>query len=522
MVSDTFRPVQSLGFLVGFVLLAAAIGVAAMKFGPVMPVVAGVAVLFGVLFLVRPDAGLMIFVALTYANAAAVLGETTGQPVVLGAVFMALLCIPVFVNWFVKKRGLVIDRPLLLMIAFLAVLFISAIFSKDPALALSWITTYLLEGVILYFLLINSIRRLATLKAVLATLIIVCALLSSLSIYQEVTHSYDQGFGGFVERNLARGEGHETDSVSGFKRSRESILIANRATGPAGGPNRYAQILLIVLPIAMVQMWSGKTRRVRILNMVASLLILSTIFLTYSRGGFLSMVLLIATMVALGYFRIRHVLAGVVLVALFTFVLAPGYVSRMDSMRGMSRFTENKGEKKKGDSAIRGRLTEMLAAYNVWRDHPVLGVGPGHFSPYYSVDYMSDPEVAFRNIDSTRRAHILYFELAAETGVIGLVLFLAIAFHVARALWDLRRRWRKSRPDLSQLATGLFLGLMSYYTTALFLHLSYQRYYWLVLAIAASGMHILRRLEPEEALTDERADASVEDESARVPAVLEV
>ena len=33
---------------------------------------------------------------------------------------------------------------------------------------------------------------------------------------------------------------------------------------------------------------------------------------------------------------------------------------------------------------------------------------------------------------------------------------------------------------------------MAYLTTALFLHLSYQRYYWLLLGLAGAAVHILR------------------------------
>jgi O-antigen ligase len=146
----------------------------------------------------------------------------------------------------------------------------------------------------------------------------------------------------------------------------------------------------------------------------------------------------------------------------------------------------------------------MLAAFHVFLDYPLLGVGPGHYSPYYSVEYMSNPEIAFRNITTTRRAHSLYFELAAETGVIGLAFFLGMVFHVLRALWGLRRRLMQTRSDLANLATGFFLGLLMYYTTALFLHLSFQRYYWLFFGVAAAAIQLLRQAE-REAVAD--ADA---------------
>jgi hypothetical protein len=54
------------------------------------------------------------------------------------------------------------------------------------------------------------------------------------------------------------------------------------------------------------------------------------------------------------------------------------------------------------------------------------------------------------------------------------------------------------------MATGLMLAVVTYMTTGLFLHLSYARYFWLVLAIAGAAAHLGLRLPAsgqEEAMT---------------------
>jgi hypothetical protein len=40
------------------------------------------------------------------------------------------------------------------------------------------------------------------------------------------------------------------------------------------------------------------------------------------------------------------------------------------------------------------------------------------------------------------------------------------------------------------MATGLLLSIVTYMTTGLFLHLSYARYFWLMLALAGAAAHI--------------------------------
>jgi hypothetical protein len=44
------------------------------------------------------------------------------------------------------------------------------------------------------------------------------------------------------------------------------------------------------------------------------------------------------------------------------------------------------------------------------------------------------------------------------------------------------------------MATGLMLAVVTYMTTGLFLHLSYARYFWLVLAVAGAAGYLGMRL----------------------------
>jgi hypothetical protein len=65
-----------------------------------------------------------------------------------------------------------------------------------------------------------------------------------------------------------------------------------------------------------------------------------------------------------------------------------------------------------------------------------------------------------------------------------------VVFFIVRALWQTRRRFMQTRPDIVHLATALLLGIFGYFGTALFLHLSYQRYYWFLMALAAAAIRI--------------------------------
>ena len=67
-----------------------------------------------------------------------------------------------------------------------------------------------------------------------------------------------------------------------------------------------------------------------------------------------------------------------------------------------------------------------------------------------------------------------------------------------RRLWQWRAYWLPRDRDAADLASAFALSLMTYLVTAIFLHLSYQRYYWFLIALASAAVHVLRaRAESE-------------------------
>jgi O-antigen ligase len=144
------------------------------------------------------------------------------------------------------------------------------------------------------------------------------------------------------------------------------------------------------------------------------------------------------------------------------------------------------------DGASRGRVTSMQATGLLFLDHPLLGAGPGMASQYYSEYALL---VGGKVRATTRRAHNLYLEVAAETGMIGLPAFLAMLWIVLHAVDDTRRRTEYSDRQLWGLVCGLELGVLVLLTTSLFLHASYVRYFWLLLALAVAAAALPRRLK---------------------------
>jgi putative inorganic carbon (hco3(-)) transporter len=138
----------------------------------------------------------------------------------------------------------------------------------------------------------------------------------------------------------------------------------------------------------------------------------------------------------------------------------------------------------------------------VLADHPLLGVGRGLFPVYYG-DYAD--EVGIIHDPEARQAHNLYAGMAAETGVIGLIFFLGIFGSTLWALARVRRRCAEVAPQHAAMATAFFLAVVAYLTTGLFLHLSYERYLWILLALAASAVYIGQQVPAPKRAPAQRA-----------------
>lgn len=461
----------------------------------VLPVLALLLMLCaGVLLLLHPAWAAPIVVLLVYTNVPVLATRTLGVPALVASAFVLLLGLPLLHYVLVRREPLKYDATLLVMLAFLGVMIAASIHAKGPDEAIEYIKTYVTEGVILYWLIINTVRNKGALMRVIWTLLGAGALLGALTTYQVVTGSYDQEFGGLAQRNYEFRSLLELDPDD--PATRELMLEFDggrnqRAQGPMSEPNRFAQVLLFLVPLALFAFRAARTRAGRWCAAAAGLFIFAGIVFTESRAGFVVLVGLALLAAYLSWIRWAHLLMAALAASIAIVVSAPQYLERVASIANVTALAEGTTSKQ-ADGAIRGRATQMLAAAQVFADHPVLGVGPGQYAPYYSVEYQNkNPHFQFRQIDKSRRAHSLYLEMAAELGSVGMLVFLCIFGVQLRALQRARVRWRNVSSEHVDLATAMALSLLSYLGTSIFLHLSFQRYLWLLIAISSAAIAVL-------------------------------
>jgi hypothetical protein len=517
-------PCAVLGFLVFFLLQK--------------NIVLGLAVVFvlGLFALVArwPELGTLFALFAIYSNIAvlgmksrAILQTTvqTGQMtiatagqnarvVIVMAALCLVLCIPLLYQFLVRKEKLTFDRGFYLMLGYFTVFLTSSFFARDKTIVTSQITDFLLEGFAIYFLVVNVVREYATLRRATWALLLAGSFMGGLSIFQHVTHTETSNYGGLAmlgaeldfnpngrRANLSWADA-ENLHPQGATSSAQGVQF--RSAGPIGEPNRYAQVLVVLLPLAALRFRRERSRALRLLALASAALISGGMMLTFSRGAMLTAVVIFGLLAYFRFIRPLHVVVAALGLSLLVLVLDPHAALRFASLGGVKTLLTHKtvgyseptgGQTGVPDTSVAKRYVINVAAWHVFLDHPILGVGPGHFAEYYSMPYGN--RVGFIELGKKYRGHNLYFETLAETGIFGLASFLAIILAIMHGLWRVWRRLQHMGSEFADSAMAFFLCLVAYLISAIFVHLSYQRYFWLLMALCSATIHILGNVEQE-------------------------
>ncbi|MDW8298698.1 MAG: O-antigen ligase family protein [Anaerolineae bacterium] len=440
----------------------------------------------------RPQVGLYILAIFTYLNLSDALEVNFGIPKI-NQPLIALILVSVLANRIVLRRKPLVFRGVEATMVFYGVVAtMSVLFAAaNQSAALDRLIDWLKDFAIL-IIMVQLCDDEQSFRTVLWALILSAALVAGLSWYHTFTGDTQNTFFGLAKSGVHQIVG-DLDDV--------------RVTGPLDDPNFYAQILLMIFPLAAYRMLTGTTQAGRLLGALCTVLIVGAAIFTYSRGGFLALVVVTVLLVLdRKYNLLRVALVGAIMVAILIPILPSGYVSRVMTLSDAVASDPTM----QTEASFRGRTSEMLIALQMFAENPILGVGKRNYQALY-IEYSSvlglDPRL------ESRQAHSLYLELMAEMGTLGILAFSSI---LAALFWSTARARRQfralGRPDLAAWTASLQLGIVSYLTTSIFLHADYARYMWIMFALAASASVL------SQAMTERRNAAQRESSQATLPA----
>ena len=308
---------------------------------------------------------------------------------------------------------------------------------------------------------------------------------SLLSIVQVLTGRFTGILGGLI--HLQSGNIYEDVSLP-------------RASGPpVADPNFYARILLVAIPLAVAFAIAERRPRWRIAYILAACAITAGTLLTYSRGAMLAVAGMAVLLLFAWPLRARHTAFAAVTAALLLAVLPADVTKRVFTLQTLVPGNEEALEL---DSSVEERKLLVRAGMGMFADHPIGGVGPANFETHFDryADRAGSAAYDYHPPGTRKFPHGLWVEIAAESGLLGLLAFGSVLIAAFVALWRVRRELL-ARNDTAHaaIATGLAIALAGYLGASLFLHETHIRYAGLYLGLIVGVTRLTRETASREA-----------------------
>ncbi|QDU75744.1 O-Antigen ligase [Bremerella volcania] len=428
----------------------------------------------------KPHLATYACVFLIYSNLPVVAAQFHGLPYAIVAMTPAMLLLPLGYFLWVRGEGIIFPWEGMFVVGMVVVQSFGVMFSRAPDESFSDLVRSIFEGLGLFFLVINAIRTPEILRGSLWAILATGAFMGAVTGHQYLTNNYQSDYGGLAQADQL-----------GFSEVNERgvSIVRARSAGPIGEKNRYAQNMLMLLPIGVCLALTQRNQWLKALAWGATGLTIFGWAVTFSRGSVVGLAGAIVIAVFLGYLRPRVLVVMGITAVLFVAVM-PAYRERITSLLAASQLVTSTQGSQEIDGSLRSRATIMMAAANVIAENPILGVGQGMF-PYYAREY--GKKSGYSVVHGNWEAHNLYLGIGADSGLLGLSCFLAAIGVVIVRLHRIRRQFLQTNPAVALTATALVFTLLIYLMSGMFLHYSYIRYFWLMFAMASATATIFAR-----------------------------
>lgn len=213
----------------------------------------------------------------------------------------------------------------------------------------------------------------------------------------------------------------------GFIGAKAGLIIPLRGgkvtgySGMFGGENDFALVINMMIPLLYYFAIVEKGKSFKLLLFSMFIFCIPAVIFTYSRGGFLGLIVALS-LIILRSKKKSFVLLALILIGLFILIRPPkGYIERIETIKTYQE-----------DGSAMGRIDAWKVAFKLITEKPIFGVGPRNFSLF-------NP--------SGKDAHNSFVQMMVESGIPALLFFLGL---ISLTILDLRKiRWQMKLTDRS-------------------------------------------------------------------------
>jgi O-antigen ligase len=244
-----------------------------------------------------------------------------------------------------------------------------------------------------------------------------------------------------------------------------------------GDPNYFTLSALLCLPLAFALIQERRPRWLRPFAATCLILMILAVTLAASRGGFLGLMAAFLFVLWRSRQRARN------FIVLACLIVPLSILSPISPLARLLSPTYSDAE------AADTRFVLWGAGLRMFQENWLTGIGVGNFksmAPAYQ-------EPGKRTVQAI--AHNTYIQLAAEQGVVGLLLFLGVLTAGFRSLERTAAQALRLRSSLLyHSASGIQGGLVGYTVGAFFVSAEYQRLLWFMIFVSICLSELTRQL----------------------------
>jgi O-antigen ligase len=424
------------------------------------------------------SAGLPLLIVVMYTDVSDLLMRKAPVPSPFQMLIVLLTIAVVIWHRELRPHAAALQPVVLAMVIYALVVFSTSIWAEDAGMADDALSE-IVKAILLAILAATLAAGRGSLRRAMTALIIAATALAATSVVQIATGRFLDAFGGLVTPQEGTIAAH---------------VVGPRAAGPPNSdPNFYARILLIVIPLAVAYAVVERTRARRLAYAAAAMIIAAGTLVTYSRGAMLGMLAMTALLLLGLRVRARHI-ALAAAAGLVVLVLLPSNITRrfLTIETLMPGYTTTFADY---DSSVEKRKLLVASSLAMFDAHPIAGVGAGNYSRWFTrfANDIGSPWVDYHPAGTHEHPHGLYFEIAAETGLLGLLSFGAAAVAALVSLHRSRRAFNaRDDRELAVVAMTVSAAIAGYLVTSLFLHETHLRYLALLFGFAMALARMAR------------------------------
>ncbi len=262
--------------------------------------------------------------------------------------------------------------------------------------------------------------------------------------------------------------------------------------GSLGNSNDLAGALLMGLPFLLyVVLDKKRSALIRLIFSGLTCVLLLVVFKTGSRSGLIAM----AVMAALVFFKtsagnkLKIVVVCAVAAAILPLVAGNALMARYKTMFQTSVTAGMSDDVASAVESTQARRQLIYNAIELTLRHPVFGVGLGNFS-----NQSAELEISKGHQPLWFTSHDIYLLVSSETGVVGIVLYMATIIFTFASLVRIERAAKREAglEDLANMAFCILMGLVAFASSGVFSTNAYTAQLPLLAGLAAALDRIAR------------------------------